>query len=168
MDERHEQHQQPDQHAPERVCEAHAAVMGAVQGEVTFDAACAFTANTLHQRLHHFLPKPYPQPTIALQDYVSARAQGLVKREPFLARANADWLQAVLGAWHENQADVELFAWARERCQASKNTPAIDALERHLSTYELNAFPRSTYDEARRVQVADSDEARRQPQGRMQ
>lgn len=135
-----------------------AAIGALLSKEIKMDEACAFVAHSIPDSFHEFIPKPYPQPSATLVDYIGSRYQGLVKREGTLAIANAVWLQAVWQIFLSNQHDVEFLEWAAKICEEKGSIDAATKIKEHAAQFQLNIFPETLYKEGRRVQRMDIEE----------
>lgn len=90
--------------------------------------------------------RPNFMPTLApvIKAYVGSRLSGARERDPLLARNLGNYLYEVTMCVDNNQADVKLFEWARDRCLAigledlsKKLTKRIEEYQTHNLTEEV-------------------------------
>lgn len=120
------------------------------------------TAAWVAENVLKYPPREYPQLAPFLKVYAERRIAEKESRNGEHARKIGHWVSVLIKYQSENQADLDLLSWCREKCDDAKLTGMMERLQSQILEHGKFPFPFSDFKIASTALRKDCDERRNQ------
>jgi hypothetical protein len=118
------------------------------------------TASWVAENVFKYPPREYPALPGFLKSYSERRIAQNESRNTENASKIGQWVFMTVKYQSENQADLELLAWCREKCDSAKMTGMVQRLQSQILEFGKHRFPITDFQIASKALRKDSEERR--------